>query len=260
MGAFNFTKSINVAYNSSSMIILKVTTSYTALSDRLIPVYLDLAKVARQVAELYGVKVFVGGDAANKYYFVSVFERQFYGEIALLIIALNIIILSIALRSIVIPLRLLATVMMSMAWALAISQVVFYRVLGIETYWLMPIILYALLTSVGTDYDIFIVSRIREEVIKGRDDPDAILVAVENTGPIVTGAAMVLAMAFMSLMASQLYILREIGFTVGLSVLIDAFIIRPAVMPVIMVLAGKYNWWPSRLPTRIKETTQASLR
>ena len=260
VGAFNFTRSINVAYNSSSMIILKVTTSYTALSDRLIPVYLDLAKVARQVAELYGVKVLVGGDAANKYYFVSVFERQFYGEIALLIIALNIIILSIALRSIVIPLRLLATVMMSMAWALAISQVVFYRVLGIETYWLMPIILYALLTSVGTDYDIFIVSRIREEVIKGRDDPDAILVAVENTGPIVTGAAMVLAMAFMSLMASQLYILREIGFTVGLSVLIDAFIIRPAVMPAIMVLAGKYNWWPSRLPTRIKETTQASLR
>ena len=247
INSLNFTRSVSVAYNSSTIAILKVTTSYNALSDKLIPVYVKLSNLANQVADEYGIKVIIGGDAANKYYFVRVFEDQFYSKIAILIIALNILILSLALRSIVVPLRLLATVMISISWSLAISQLIFYKLLGVETYWLLPIILFALLTSVGTDYDIFIVTRVREEVTKGKSDPEAILTAIENTGPIVTGAALVLAIAFMSLMVSQLYILREIGFTVGLSVLIDAFLIRPAVMPAIMVLAGKYNWWPSRI-------------
>ncbi|WP_198002081.1 MMPL family transporter [Caldivirga maquilingensis] len=247
ISSLNFTMSVNLAYNSSSIAILKVTTSYNALSDKLIPVYVRLTSLANQVASEYGVKVIVGGDAANKYYFVKVFEDQFYYKISILIIALNILLLSLALRSLVVPLRLLATVMISISWSLAVSQLIFYKLLGVETYWLLPIILFALLTSVGTDYDIFIVTRVREEVIKGKSDPEAILTAIENTGPIVTGAALVLAIAFMSLMVSQLYILREIGFTVGLSVLMDAFLIRPAVMPAIMVLAGKYNWWPSRI-------------
>lgn len=245
--ALNFTKSISIAYNSTSVAILKVITSYNALSDKLIPVYLRLHEVANKVADLSGVKVIIGGDAANKYFFVKVFENQFYGEIAILIVILNIVILSLALRSLVVPLRLVTTVMMSITWSLAISQLIFYKMLGVETYWLLPIILYALLMSVGTDYDVFIVTRVREEVIKGRSDADAILVTIENTGPIVTGAALVLAVAFMSLMTSQLYILKEIGLTVGLSVIIDAFIIRPMVMPAIMILAGKYNWWPTKL-------------
>ncbi|WP_291765122.1 MMPL family transporter [Caldivirga sp. UBA161] len=247
ISSLNFTRSVNLAYNSSSIAILKVTTSYNALSDRLIPVYVKLTSLANQVANEYGIRVIIGGDAANKYYFVKVFENQFYYKITILIIALNILLLSLALRSIVVPLRLLATVMMSISWSLAVSQLIFYKLLGVETYWLLPIILFALLTSVGTDYDIFIVTRVREEITKGKSDLEAILTAVENTGPIVTGAALVLAIAFMSLMVSQLYILREIGFTVGLSVLIDAFLIRPAVMPAIMVLAGKYNWWPSKI-------------
>ena len=265
-GAFNeFLKLANatgvvegsqVLYNSTGLTIVKLTTRYNPLSDKLIMLYVNLSKIAVDVSRDYGVSILIGGDASDKYFFIRVFEDQFWGLIAYLIVALNILILSIMLRSVVVPLRLVATVMMSMSWALAIGELVFYGIMHIPTYWLLPIILYALLMSVGTDYDIFIVSRVREEVLKGLSDEEAILRAIESTGPIVTGAAMVLAAAFASLGVSNLYILREIGFTVALSVVLDAFIMRPAVVPAIMMLAGRYNWWPSGLSQgRLKTAT-----
>lgn len=109
----------------------------------------------------------------------------------------------------------------------------------------MPVILISLLLSVGTDYDLFIVSRFREEINNGLSDKDAIVRAVEVTGgPVVTGAALVLAMAFASLALSSIYILKQVALAVASSVIIDSFVVRPLLVPAIIVLLGKWNWWP----------------
>jgi len=188
--------------------------------------------------------VLVGGSPSYKYYFVLGFEREYYGLILYVMIAINVVILTIYMRSVMIPLRLVSTVLMSITWSLALTTAVFQGLMGVKTYWLLPVILISLLLSVGTDYDLFIISRFREEVVNGYSDDEAIVRAVEFTGPVVTGAALVLAMAFASLALSSIYILKQVALAVASSVIIDSFLVRPLLVPAIIVLLGKYNWWP----------------
>jgi len=173
---------------------------------------------------------------------------QFYGFIAYIIVMVNVVILAVYMRSIVIPLRLIATVLMSVAWALAVAVLVFQDLMGTSMYWLMPVILYSLLISVGTDYDLFIMSRFKEELRNSKSDAEAIIKAVESTGPVVTGAALVLAMAFASLSVSSLLILKEVALAVAAAVIMDSFLVRPMLVPSILVLLGKHNWWPFGKP------------
>ena len=233
-----------LAYNGSGLYIIRAIVNQQSLSDKLIPIYISLRGIANEIAREYGVKVLIGGSPSYKYYFVLGFEREYYGFILYLMIAINIVILSIYMRSIMIPLRLVATVLMSITWSLALTILVFQGLMGIKTYWLLPVILISLLLSVGTDYDLFIISRFREEVINGFSDKEAIVRAVEFTGPVVTGAALVLAMAFASLALSSIYILKQVALAVASSVIIDSFIVRPLLVPAIIVLLGKWNWWP----------------
>ncbi|MGC9152837.1 MAG: MMPL family transporter [Vulcanisaeta sp.] len=244
-----------LSYNGSNLYIITATINQQSLSDKLIPIYVSLREVANEIAREYGVKVLVGGSPSYKYYFVLGFEREYYGLILYIMIAINIVILTIYMRSIMIPLRLVATVLMSITWSLSLTIAVFQGLMGIKTYWLLPVILISLLLSVGTDYDLFIISRFREEVYNGYDDKEAIVRAVEFTGPVVTGAALVLAMAFASLALSSIYILKQVALAVASSVLIDSFIVRPLLVPAIIVLLGRWNWWPF-----IRKNRNATLR
>ncbi|MCG2863903.1 MAG: MMPL family transporter [Vulcanisaeta sp.] len=233
-----------MSYNGTNLYIITVTVNQQSLSDKLIPIYLSLREIANEVSREYGVKILVGGSPSYKYYFVLGFEREYYGLILYVMIAVNVAILTIYMRSVMIPLRLVATVLMSITWSLALTTAVFQGLMGVKTYWLLPVILISLLLSVGTDYDLFIISRFREEVVNGYSDDEAIVRAVEFTGPVVTGAALVLAMAFASLAISSIYILKQIALAVASSVILDSFLVRPLLVPAIIVLLGKYNWWP----------------
>lgn len=201
--------------HNSSIILAKIPIDHSVFSDKLIGVYEELSGAAGNVSRQYGgVTVLIGGgDPGYKFFSVQAFEDQFYHTISLVVIALVMLMLFIMLRSALIPVRLVITVLMSMSWSIALTIIVFQLILRIPTYYLLPpIILYSLLMSVGTDYDIFIVSRVREEVMRGLSDKDAIVKAIDSTGPIVSGgAAMVLAAAFAGLTVSRLFILKEIA-------------------------------------------------
>ncbi|MFP3211197.1 MAG: MMPL family transporter [Thermocladium sp.] len=238
---------ITLIRNSSSIMLLEFPVKYDVFSDKLIGVYGELSSIASAVSTRYGVTVLIGGDPGYKYYGVQAFEEQFYHVIAYIVVALVMIMLFITLRSALIPIRLIVTVLMSMSWAMALTVLVFQVMMGIPTYYLLPIILYSLLMSVGTDYDIFIISRVREEVIRGASDKEAIIRSIEATGPIVSGAAMVLATAFAGLAVSRLFILKEIGFAVAIAVAMDALLLRPVLVPAILMVLGKWNWWPLKI-------------
>ena len=108
--------------------------------------------------------------------------------------------------------------------------------------------LFSILMGLGLDYDIFIVTRIKEYCEAGMTDKDAIIHAMEHTATIITSCGFVMAAAFSSLMFTPLMHVSQLGFAFTLSILLDATFIRLILVPSIMVLAEKYNWTgPKRL-------------
>jgi RND superfamily putative drug exporter len=217
--------------------IVAVKLSLEDTSDKLLDVYRRLD----QLRAYYGPYL-IGGAASWKNVIFNEIYVKFWSLQIYVVIATVVLILAFLLKSFLIPLRLVATVLMSIVWSLAAEVALFQEALGQPTYWLVPVALFAFLMAIGTDYDIFIITRIREEIENGLDEKEAIKTAIVTTGPVITGAAIVLAAAFSTLMLSQTLLLRQIGFTIALAALLDAFIIRPLVVPALITLAGRYNW------------------
>ena len=97
--------------------------------------------------------------------------------------------------------------------------------------------------GLGMDYDIFLMTRVKEEVMKGKSDEEAIAHAVEYTGSIITICGVIMAGAFGTMMLSSMGMLQEFGFGLCFAILIDATIVRIYLVPAIMILLKKWNWW-----------------
>ena len=157
-------------------------------------------------------------------------------------------VLALLLRSLVAPFYLLATVVLSYAATMGLSVLVFRNLFdspGIS-FWLPPF-LFIILVALGADYNIFIMSRIREEAEAGHDIPTAVARGLCLTGHTITSAGIILAGTFLALLAAPLPNLRQIGFAVTVGVLIDTFIVRSVLVPAATVLLGRWAFWPGRL-------------
>ncbi len=123
----------------------------------------------------------------------------------------------------------------SYAFALGVSALIFP-----ESNPAQPLFAFVFLVALGVDYNVFLIARIREErsVIKG----------LERTGGVITSAGLILAGTFLTLLATELESLFQVGFTVALGLLVDTFLIRIFLVPSIMLMLGRWNWWPSRDP------------
>jgi RND superfamily putative drug exporter len=100
--------------------------------------------------------------------------------------------------------------------------------------------------AVGVDYDIFLVTKIKEEKIKGKTDEEAIKIALEKVGTTIIVLGLILSLTILTLMIPDFPLINQVGFTVGLAVLFDSLIIIPFFVPAIMLIAKKWNWWPSK--------------
>ncbi|AFC99082.1 putative drug exporters of the RND superfamily [Methanocella conradii HZ254] len=197
---------------------------------------------AYQASEGAGTTLLMGGGAVGTYEYQRLCTDKYSLVIPVVLIGIFIV-LMLLLRSLFTPARLITTLLLSIAWTLAIFILVFQVWLNASVYWILPIILFCVLMGLGVDYDIFLVSRIREEAFKGRSDEEAIEHAVESTGTIITLCGLVMAAAFGSMMISGTIMLKEFGFVLCLAILMDATLMRLVVVPSIMVLLKKYNWW-----------------
>ncbi|HEY6282547.1 MAG TPA: MMPL family transporter, partial [Nitrososphaerales archaeon] len=103
--------------------------------------------------------------------------------------------------------------------------------------------LFVTLLGLGMDYNIFILTRVREEATKGKHLNDAIVGAIEQTGGIITAAAIILAGSLGALMLSSDLLLKELGFCFAFSILIDALIVRTYLVPAVMSSVGRWNWY-----------------
>ncbi len=155
------------------------------------------------------------------------------------------VVLSLLLRSLVAPIYLVGTVLLSYATTMAIATFIFQGVLGYGgVNYLVPLIVFVLLVALGSDYNIFLMSRVREESAEG-DLRTGITTATARTGTVITSAGIILAGTFLALTVAPLQILLQIGLTVAIGVLIDTFVVRSLLIPALTVLIGERAWWPS---------------
>ena len=116
---------------------------------------------------------------------------------------------------------------------------------------MLPVFVFIMLAAVGADYNIFLVSRIREEAGQ-KSIKEAVQHAVGNTGGVITSCGIILAGTFATLATSSLPMVFQIGAPIAIGVLIDTFLVRALLVPSLAALAGRLSWWPSGLSRRGK--------
>ncbi len=155
------------------------------------------------------------------------------------------LVLMLLLRAVVAPLYLVATVLVSYGSTLGVSGFLFQEVMGhsgVSPY--LPLIVFVLLVALGSDYNIFLMHRIREEA-ETRGIKDAVRIASGHTGAVITSAGLILAGTFGSMAVAPLTMLLQVGVAVAIGVLIDTFLVRSILVPAITTIAGDRAWWPS---------------
>jgi RND superfamily putative drug exporter len=202
--------------------------------------------------------VLVGGAGPKGADFLSRSYAPLPWLVALALL-LTFLVLVRAFRSLLLPLKAVALNLLSVAAAYGLLVAVFrYGVgaglLGVERSaqiegWI-PIFLFAVLFGLSMDYEVFLVSRMREEWDERHDNVGAVAFGLERTGRLITAAALVMAVSFGGFVVGSVPGLQQFGLGLALAVLIDATLVRALLVPSLMALLGRWNWWLPSRPTR----------
>jgi RND superfamily putative drug exporter len=164
-----------------------------------------------------------------------------------LILLVVLVILGLLLRAVVAPLVLVATVVVSFFGALGLCNLVFDRLLGFGGWESsVPLIGFLFLVALGVDYNIFLMSRVREEAAR-HGTVEGTKRGLAVTGGVITSAGVVLAATFAVLASLPLVMLIEVGILVAVGVLIDTLLVRSVVVPALTMSLGSRIWWPGKL-------------
>jgi RND superfamily putative drug exporter len=206
------------------------------------------------IAAVPGVRV--GGTAAQGRDFVD----AVYGK-ALLVIALivlvTLVLLVRAFRSVVLAVKAVVLNVLSVTATFGLLVLTWQHGLLSEPVWgipatgalteWVPVMVFAFLFGLSIDYEVFILARIREEYDTTGSTPDAAAAGIARTGRLVTGAAMILLLAFVSLAATPGTEVKVFATALGLGILLDATVVRALLAPALVVLFGRWNWWLPRI-------------
>jgi putative drug exporter of the RND superfamily len=214
-----------------------------------------VTRVREAVHAVPGANAKVGGmtamvvdiNAANRH------DNRLIIPLVLLVV---LVILGVLLRSVVAPLVLIATVVLSFAAALGVSALVFRHVFGFageDTSF--PLYVFVFLVALGIDYNIFLMTRVREEAQQHGTRKGA-LIGLAATGGVITSAGIVLAGTFAALASLPLVAFAEIGFAVAFGVLLDTLVVRSVLVTALNLDIGRWMWWPSKL-TRVPDEQPA---
>lgn len=204
--------------------------------------------------------IYVGGSTALMYDISQLVQNDMNTVEIVVVIAIYLVLLFV-LGAVVSPLRSIITILLSISWTLAVMVLLFQYGLGQDILWIVPMVLLVVCLGLGMDYDILLTTRIREEIAKGKSNDDAIVYSVEKTGGIITACGFIMAAAFGSMMLSSGYLLKEFGFALMFAILLDAMFVRIYLVPAIMSLLGKWNWWaPAPIAKMYKKRNARRLK
>ncbi len=222
--------------------------------------------------------VLVGGDTAQTKDFFDI--SNFYTPIViLLVLALSFVLLTVVFRSIVVPAKAIVMNLLSVGAAYGLIVLIFQKggpsfahsiadalnftqVDAIESW--LPLFLFSILFGLSMDYQVFLLSRIREEYDKTADNAEAVAYGLRTTGGIITGAAIIMVAVFAAFASGRIAALQEMGFGLAVAVFLDATIVRSILVPSAMKLLGDRNWylpgWLQWLPKVDVEGHQAVVQ
>lgn len=176
--------------------------------------------------------------------------RDYYNHdlwfIVVMTIAIVFLILAVLLRAIVAPLYLIATVVISYLSALGIGVIAFQLIGGQDLAWSVPGMAFIVLVAVGADYNLLLISRIRDESPRGLRS--GVIRTVGTTGGVITSAGLIFAASMFGMLFGSISTMVQAGFVIGAGLLLDTFLVRTVTVPALAVLMGRGNWWPSRPP------------
>jgi uncharacterized membrane protein YdfJ with MMPL/SSD domain len=198
--------------------------------------------------------VHVGGETSeNVDYFDAVTNPA--PLVFAFVLGLTLILLTVAFRSIVVALSAIALNLLSVGAAYGLLVLVFLHGYGTDLFgfekveaidaW-VPLFLFSVLFGLSMDYQVFLLSRIRERYDRTRDTRDAVRWGVASTARIITGAALIIVAVFLGFARGDLVMFQQMGFGVAVSLLIDATIIRSVILPSLMAILGERNWYLPR--------------
>ncbi len=196
-------------------------------------------------ARLRGVRGLVGGTVATNLDVNQTANRDLT-VIVPVILAVVLVILVALLRSLLAPVLLTASVVASYLAALGAGTVISRLVLGypgIDNQ--VPLLSFLFLVALGIDYNIFLITRAREETFARHSTPAGVLRALAATGGVITSAGILLAAVFAALSVIPVIVLTEVGIIVGVGVLLDTLLVRTATIPALAVILGERFWWPA---------------
>ena len=205
------------------------------------------AEEALKGTPLVNAKIYVAGTAstAKDWQDGSKYDLLIAGVAALCLIF---IIMLIMTRGFIAALVIVGTVALSLGASFGLSVLVWQYILGINLHWMVLAFSVIVLLAVGSDYNLLLVSRIKEEIGAGINT--GIIRAMGGTGKVVTTAGLVFAFTMASMVVSDLRIIGQIGTTIALGLLFDTLIVRSFMTPSIAALLGRWFWWPQRVRQR----------
>jgi RND superfamily putative drug exporter len=205
---------------------------------------------AAHIAASPGEQVLVGGQTMATAD-VRAATNHDYGLVFPVAALLILVILAALLRSVVAPIVLLVGVGLGFAATLGASVLAFQGLKGDPgLVFMLPMIVYLFVVAVGTDYNILLTSRLREEIDEGAGPHEAAARAVEHAGPTVASAGIILAGTFGSLMLAGVDLLSEMGFAVAAGIILVAILMASVLIPSLATLMGDRLWWPGQQPVR----------
>jgi RND superfamily putative drug exporter len=199
------------------------------------------AQEGLKMSSLSDAKIYLGGVAAT---YKDMSDGARYDLMIAVVSALTLIfmIMLILTRSVVAALTIVGTAASSIAASFGISVLLWQDLFGIQVQWLVMLMSVIILLAVGSDYNLLLVSRFRDEIHAGLKT--GIIRSMGGTGGVVTSAGLVFAATMAAMMGSQLIVLAQMGSTIAIGLLMDTLVVRSLLMPSIATLLGRWFWWP----------------
>jgi putative drug exporter of the RND superfamily len=214
----------------------------------------------KQTAHTGSVQARIGGDAAANVDFVAAVYGNFPLMIALIAI-FTFLLLARAFRSLLLPLKAVLLNVLSVGAAWGVLSLVWQHgygsgligggtATGSITAW-VPLMVFAFLFGLSMDYEVFIMARMREEYDRTGSTNDAVIEGIGRTGRLVTCAALILTLAFVSMASAPVTEIKMLATGLAAGILLDATVIRALLVPALVSLMGRWNWWMPTLPARL---------
>ncbi|MBC7545091.1 MAG: MMPL family transporter [Candidatus Sericytochromatia bacterium] len=213
----------------------------------------DLAQLIPHWVDMPGTEVLVGGQAAYYVDFDNALQRSFPLAMGIVLVA-TFVALAVAFRSVLIPLKAVLMNILSVTAGYGAMVLVFQE--GYGGQWLglsaptqavpviTPVLLFCIVFGLSMDYEVFLLSRIKEAYDRLGDNTAATAEGLAATGRIITSAALIMVAVFGGFALARVAVVKMLGFGLAVSVLVDATIIRCVLVPALMRLLGRWNWWP----------------